>query len=273
MTGTEEQLSDALHGRVDHRELPSTPMGDVVATAGRIRRRRRVRNGVVTAAVVAVLATPFVLDAVRQPDTGPAPADPRGPTRPAPRVRLDDVAMGKPPAIAWMDGRDYVAADGTRTTFPVGQITSDAVRRRVPGREQGRPGRSPCSTASCSRSGGVRMVEVRGERRRPAYRVPHQRLPRPDRNPPPRPDRRPAPIADRADEGPGPALEQASRSVSLATASSPDRYTGAAGPWSTSRTHPAHAQAGSAAARSVEERRTSSRAARRATRTRRPSSS
>jgi hypothetical protein len=126
MTGTEEQLSDALHGRVDHRELPSTPMSDVVATAGRIRRRRRVRTGVVTAAVVAVLATPFVLDAVHRPDTSPAPADPpwtdQSSTGAPLRVRLADVALGKPPAIAWLDGSDYVAADGTRTTLPVEQI-------------------------------------------------------------------------------------------------------------------------------------------------------
>lgn len=125
MTGVEEFLSDTLHGRVDHRDLPSTPMGDVVTRARRLQRRRRVRNGVVAATVVAVLATPFVLDATHRPGTSPVPTDP-APTAPstAPlRVRLADVALGKPPAIAWIDGSDYVAADGARTTLPVDQAS------------------------------------------------------------------------------------------------------------------------------------------------------
>jgi hypothetical protein len=125
-------LSDTLHGRVDHQQLPSTPMGEIVTAARHLQRRRRLRNGVVAAAVVAVLATPFVLDAARHPGTSPVPTDPV-PTDPAPtepstaaplRVRLADVALGKPPAIAWIDGSDYVAADGTRTTLPVDQISA-----------------------------------------------------------------------------------------------------------------------------------------------------
>jgi len=126
MTSPEELLTDALHERVDRRHVPSTPMGDVVTRARRLQRRRRVRNGVVAAAVVAVLATPFVLDATHRPGTSPVPTDP-APTAPstAPlRVRLADVALGRPPAIAWIDGSDYVAADGTRTTLPVDRIGS-----------------------------------------------------------------------------------------------------------------------------------------------------
>lgn len=126
MTGPEELLSDTLHQRVDHRTLPSTPMIDIVSRTVRIRRRKRVRNGVVTAAVVSVLAAPFVLDAVRQPDTGPTPTERpsnyRSPTDADPRVLLADVALGDPPAVPWIDGSDYVAADGTRTTLPVDQI-------------------------------------------------------------------------------------------------------------------------------------------------------
>jgi hypothetical protein len=125
MTGAEERLSDllndTLHERVDHRDLPSTPMGDVVTRARRLQRRRRIRNGVVAAAVVAVLATPFVIDATNRPSTGPEPADPSS-TEPAPRVRLADVALGDPPAVPWLDGSDYVAADGTRTTLPVSDL-------------------------------------------------------------------------------------------------------------------------------------------------------
>jgi len=126
MSGPEELLSDALHDQVDHRTLPSTPMSAVVSTAHRFRRRRRVRTGLVAAAVVAVLATPFVLDARHDPGTSPAPAGPPStywsPTDADPRVLLANVALGDPPAVPWIDGSDYVAADGTRTTLPVDQI-------------------------------------------------------------------------------------------------------------------------------------------------------
>jgi hypothetical protein len=123
MSSPEELLTDALHDRVDHRDLPSTPMSAVVSTAHRLRRRRRVRNGIVTAAVVAVLAAPFVLDAVRNPDTGPVPTDPPS-TDAHPYVLLKNVALGDPPAVAWIDGSDYVAADGTRTTLPLDHVTN-----------------------------------------------------------------------------------------------------------------------------------------------------
>jgi hypothetical protein len=123
MTSPEARLSDALHERVDHRDLPSTRLGDVVAKARRIQRRRRLRNGVVAAVVVAVLATPFVIDSAHRPDTGPKPTDPSS-TDANPYVLLKNVALGDPPAVAWIDGSDYVAADGTRTTLPLDRITS-----------------------------------------------------------------------------------------------------------------------------------------------------
>lgn len=122
MTGPEELLSDTLRQRVDHRDVPSTPMSEVVGTARRIRRGRRIRNGVVAAVVVGVLATPFVIDAANRPGADPTPTDP-SPT-PAPHVRLADVALGEPPAVPWIDGSDYVAADGTRTTFPIDGVTN-----------------------------------------------------------------------------------------------------------------------------------------------------
>jgi hypothetical protein len=128
MTGPEELLIEALHERVDHRDLPATPMRDVVTTARRLQRHRRIRTGVVAAAVVAVLATPFVIDAAHRSGTGPRPADRPStywsPTDADPRVLLSNVALGDPPAVPWFDGSDYVAADGTRTTLPVDQIGS-----------------------------------------------------------------------------------------------------------------------------------------------------
>jgi hypothetical protein len=123
MRTPEDLLRKTLHERVDGRDLPPTPMSDVVSRAGRIRRRRRVRNGVVAAAVVAVLATPFVIDAVHRPGTSPTPTDPSS-TDANPYVLLKNVTLGDPPAVSWIDGSDYVAADGTRTTLPLEGVTN-----------------------------------------------------------------------------------------------------------------------------------------------------
>lgn len=120
MSRTEDLLTDALHDRVDRHDLPSTPMGDVLATAGRIRRARRVRAAAATAAVVAVLAVPVVVVGTRDGDGRPDPADPT-PTTPA---RLLDLPKGEPPGIAWLDGNTYVDENGSRTTLPLAGVTA-----------------------------------------------------------------------------------------------------------------------------------------------------
>ena len=126
MSTPEDLFGDALRARVDHTEQPRTPLTEVVSTAHRIRRRRRIGTAAVSAVVLAVLATPFVLTAGDGPDSAPAPAEP-APSVPPADVRLADVALGAPPSLAWLDGSDYVAADGTRTTLPF-----DAVTRATP---------------------------------------------------------------------------------------------------------------------------------------------
>lgn len=122
MTRAEDLLSDALQGRVDDRELPSTPMSEVVATAGRIRRQRRVRIAAVAAVVVAVLVVPFAVAASRTTDSSPGPADP-SPTPTAP-VRLADLPKGDPPGVAWLDRDTYVDENGSRTTLPLRGVTT-----------------------------------------------------------------------------------------------------------------------------------------------------
>ena len=120
MTRPEDLLSEVLRERIEHYEAPSTPMGDVVSAARRLRRRRKVRTGVATAAAVAVLATPFVVAASQSTDTS---SERPGPSHEPPDpVVLADVAAGPPPTIAWIDGRDYVAGDGTRTTLPFDNV-------------------------------------------------------------------------------------------------------------------------------------------------------
>ena len=125
MTHIEHLIGDTLRERVAHTTHPSTPIGDVVSTAGRIRRRRRLLAGAATAAVVAALATPFVVAATNGSDGADSPFGPTDSSSidAAPRVRLADVRLGQPPAVAWIDGSDYVAADGTRTTLPLDHVT------------------------------------------------------------------------------------------------------------------------------------------------------
>lgn len=127
MTRPEDLISEVLRDRIERYESPSTPMGDVVSTARGIRRRRKVRAGVATAAVVAVLAAPFVLAATRSSDISRAPAGtPQETTQP---VRLANVTVGAPPTIAWLDDRDYVAGDGTRTRLPFDDVIRAAPYR------------------------------------------------------------------------------------------------------------------------------------------------
>lgn len=120
MSRTEDLLTHALQDRVEHRELPSTPMSEVVATAGRIRRQRRVRTAAVAAVVVAVLVVPFVVVASRASDSSPQPA---GPTPTAP-TRLADLSRGEPPGVPWFDGDTYVDGNGSRTTLPLRRVTT-----------------------------------------------------------------------------------------------------------------------------------------------------
>lgn len=122
MTRSEDLLADVLRERAEGRDVRGTPMSDVVATAGRIRRARRIRAGVATAVVVGALASPFLVDAARSPD---ASTDPAGPstTEVPPPPRLQDLAPGAPPAIRWIDGGDVVASDGTRVSLPFDDVT------------------------------------------------------------------------------------------------------------------------------------------------------
>lgn len=129
MTRTEDLLADVLRERADH-EVSSTPLPLVVSTARRIRRGRQVRAGALTAVVVAALAVPFVVGAARSPDAStdpaatPAPPTPSGSASvPAGSGWIADLAQGGPPGIAWVEGSDYIAADGTRTTLPYDDVT------------------------------------------------------------------------------------------------------------------------------------------------------
>lgn len=122
MTRVEDLLADVLRERADH-EASSTPLPLVVSTARRIRRGRQVRAGALTAVVVAALAVPFVVGAARSPDASTDPAAPPTTSQSPGPDRLVDLPQGAPPAIAWLDGADYVAADGTRTTLPFDDVS------------------------------------------------------------------------------------------------------------------------------------------------------
>jgi len=132
MNQPEDDLSRALHRKVDHRHDAPLGMDDVQARAGTIQRRRRAAIGAgVAAALVVVVPTAIVatggLDRSAEPlppasttpsVTEPTPVEPTesSPTRgPAGTVPFDvgGLPTGAPPAIEWSDGLDVHRADGS----------------------------------------------------------------------------------------------------------------------------------------------------------------
>jgi hypothetical protein len=124
MTDPEELLAQALHRRVEDTTHDPTPLREVLATAHGIRRRQRRRAVLAVAAAVVVVTVPAAVVL----GTGDAPAQNR-PTGPPPWVterqssppvvKLEAVAQGAPPRVAYLDGRDFVSAEGNRTTLPL----------------------------------------------------------------------------------------------------------------------------------------------------------
>jgi hypothetical protein len=123
MTDHEERLlTTSLRARADHATYPRTALGDVVATARVIQRRQRRRNVALAAAAVVVAIT--VPTAVVLGTGGERTDRPVGPSSslspsPTPGASLADLERGPAPRIAYVDGRDFVTSDGTRTRLPV----------------------------------------------------------------------------------------------------------------------------------------------------------
>ena len=67
---------------------------------------------------------------VRALDLGSSTPDPATPSPDAgrtidgSRLHLSSIMQGQPPSVAWLDGDDYVAADGDRTTLPLDGVTT-----------------------------------------------------------------------------------------------------------------------------------------------------
>jgi hypothetical protein len=111
VTTTESLLKQALEARVAAADLPSTPVLEVARNAARLR-RRRARNAVVAAvAAAAAIGGPTALAVDWH--TG---ADLPVASRPASDDGLlSQLPEGSAPAVGYLLGRTYVAADGSRT--------------------------------------------------------------------------------------------------------------------------------------------------------------
>jgi hypothetical protein len=143
---TEDRLRQALRREATHADHLGTGFEQVRARAVRVRRRRRVAVATLAAAAVAVVTVPTALllqgdrDAgappTHQPTTptpsvspSPTPPTPSATTAPSPSAGplvLSAMTQGPAPQATYLDGRAYVALDGSRTTIPGQRPVQDA---------------------------------------------------------------------------------------------------------------------------------------------------
>lgn len=125
MTDPEQLLAQALHRRADDTSYDPTPLRDVLSTARGIRRRQHRRAVLAVAAAVVVVTVPTAVllgtDDATSPThpTGPPPWVTDGP-QPTAGTRLSELPQGAAPRVAHLEGRDFVSAEGNRTTLPLG---------------------------------------------------------------------------------------------------------------------------------------------------------
>ena len=134
MTNVEDRLSHALRSTADAAAYDATPLSAITGQADRIRRQRRRRAALATAAAVGVIAIPSAV--FLRPDAAPTPERPIAPetmspsevptppqptpTTPAPPQSFDtkDMPVGSPPRLGYVVNGEYVAPDGTRRPAP-----------------------------------------------------------------------------------------------------------------------------------------------------------
>lgn len=119
-TDPERLLADALHARADHAAYDRTPIAEVVSTARGIRRRRRRDAGLAVAALVVAVTVPAAVLLGQGEQHGPGPSHHPSTATPSPSGRvLADLPRGPAPRVAYVDGHEYVAPGGSRTTLPL----------------------------------------------------------------------------------------------------------------------------------------------------------
>jgi hypothetical protein len=132
MTNVEDRLSHALRSTADAAVYDATPLSAITGEADRIRRVRRRRGVLATAAAVAVIAIPSAV--FLRPDAAPTLERPTAPATsspsvaptpqptptPPPRMSFDveDMPLGPPPRLGYVVNGEYVAPDGTRQPAP-----------------------------------------------------------------------------------------------------------------------------------------------------------
>jgi hypothetical protein len=140
VNGTEDRLREALRREAAHADGLGTGFAQVRARAVRVRRRRRVVTATLAAAAVAVVTVPTTLvlrndekagtEPTHQPTVPPTVSpSPNTPTTAPPTVTkspspgngpllLSSIEEGRAPGTPYLQGRIFVAADGSRTALP-----------------------------------------------------------------------------------------------------------------------------------------------------------
>ena len=123
MTDHDEQLlTTSLRARADHAAYTPTAVGDIVATARGIQRRQRRRNAALAvAAVVVAITVPTAVVLGMGGERTDGPTGPATSTTPSAThgTSLSSIERGPDPRIAYVDGHEFVSADGTRSPLPV----------------------------------------------------------------------------------------------------------------------------------------------------------
>ncbi|KRF18943.1 hypothetical protein ASG90_03390 [Nocardioides sp. Soil797] len=114
---TEKDLTAEFHHQADRIDGSPISFDDVVGTAGRIKRRRRVTTGVAALAAAAVIVpTAMFGGSLFDNDAAPEPARPG--IQQVHDVTLDpSLPEGDPPKLAYTDADKLVEPDGTTTTM------------------------------------------------------------------------------------------------------------------------------------------------------------
>lgn len=121
---TQTELSKQMHDQVDRIDGTPITLDDVVGTAGKIRRRRRLATGTAVLAAAAVIV-PTGLFAGGLFDDGAAPG-PATPTVAEDAVIDADAEVGPPPKLAYTDAERLVLPSGE--TVDVGHVYDGTAR-------------------------------------------------------------------------------------------------------------------------------------------------
>ena len=141
-----EELREALHTRPDE-PLPELDIRQIMVAGTRLRRRQRVRTGVISLTVLAVLVGGTALSQIGRPgEVQPAGTPTSGPTvspsglsTPVPSATPDATATSVPTSAPAMSPTAEVTSTGAPTISPTGAPTPTRAASNIPTATSGQP--------------------------------------------------------------------------------------------------------------------------------------